>query len=328
MSTPESASRIPPEDVSAIRAFNRFFTRRVGVLKPGLLDSPWSLTEVRILYELRHRASVRALDLRRELDMDAGQLSRVLSRLQRNGLIGRSPSPEDGRRQIVELTEEGRRAAQTLDDRANEQVTALVSHLSAAERSRLIDAMATVRRLFDAPEARAADGQEAAPAATAPPPGPVLREPRPGDLGWVVERHGALYAAEYGWDSAFEAWVARLVADYGLPSDRPGQALWIAEADGARAGCIACSREDERTARLRLFLVEPGARGRGVGTALIERCLDFARSAGYRAMVLSTYSVLADARRLYQAAGFRLVSSEPERAFGRDLTAQVWETDL
>ncbi|GAA1764954.1 helix-turn-helix domain-containing GNAT family N-acetyltransferase [Streptomonospora arabica] len=327
----ESDTGVPIEDVSAVRSFNRFFTRRVGVLKPGLLDSPWSLTEVRTLYELRHRPRAEALDLRRELDMDAGQLSRVLTRLERGGLITRSPSPEDGRRQVVELTEEGGRAAEVLDDRANEEVVRLISHLSAAERRRLIEAMCTVRRLFDDPAHTGGGDRAATDAASgsaAAPGGPSLREPGPGDLGWVVERHGALYPAQYGWDSAFEAWVARLVADYAQAPDGPGRRLWIAEAGGRRAGCIACVADDERTARLRLFLVEPEARGRGVGSMLMRECLDFARAAGYRRMVLATYSVLAEARRLYQAAGFRLVSSHEERAFGRDLTAQTWELEL
>ncbi|GAA4907112.1 bifunctional helix-turn-helix transcriptional regulator/GNAT family N-acetyltransferase [Streptomonospora salina] len=340
MNTPATGTGVPPEDVSAIRAFNRFYTHRVGVVKPGMLDSPWSLTEVRILYELRHRSRVEALDLRRDLDMDAGQLSRVLTRLQRNGLVARSPSSSDRRRQVVELTDEGTEAAATLDDRANEQVVGLVSHLSEGDRDRLIGAMGTVRRLFDEPRprtgaehpgARAEPPQERGATPTASEPAyseAALREPRPGDLGWIVERHGTLYADEYGWDSSFEAWVAGLVADYARAPDRTGQHLWIAELDGLRAGCIACTREDERTARLRLFLVEPTARGRGVGGLLMRRCLDFARSAGYRRMVLSTYSVLAAARRVYEGSGFHLASAQPERVFGRDLTAQVWERGL
>ncbi|KIH97594.1 MarR family transcriptional regulator [Streptomonospora alba] len=341
MSTSETGADVPLEDVSAIRAFNRFYTHRVGVVKPGMLDSPWSLTEVRILYELRHRSRVEALDLRRDLDMDAGQLSRVLTRLQRNGLVARSPSSADRRRQVVELTEEGKEAAETLDDRANEQVVGLVSHLPEGDRERLIEAMGTVRRLFGEPRPRhgadhhaaAAEptqGHDGAAPVTSPPSysEAVLREPRPGDLGWVVERHGALYADEYGWDTSFEAWVARLIADYAQASDPSAQRLWIAELDGLRAGCVACTREDEQTARLRLFLVEPTARGHGVGSLLMRRCLDFARSSGYRRMVLSTYSVLAAARRVYEGSGFRLASSQPERVFGRDLTAQVWEREL
>ncbi|WP_460998875.1 bifunctional helix-turn-helix transcriptional regulator/GNAT family N-acetyltransferase [Streptomonospora sediminis] len=317
MSTLEAATGVPIEDVSAIRAFNRFFTRRVGALKPGLLDSPWSLTEVRIMYELRHRTRAEALDLRRELGMDAGQLSRVLTRLQRNGLIARSPSAADGRRQVVELTGEGRTAAATLDDRANQEITELVAHLSATERRRLINAMETVRGLFGGPATH-----------SGPAGAPELRAPEPGDLGWIVERHGKLYAAEYGWDSAFEAWVARLVADHGRSADADAERMWIADLDGARAGCISCVREDPQTARLRLFLVEPAVRGRGVGSALVHQCLGFARTAGYRRIVLSTYSVLSAARRIYQAAGFRLVAEEPEHVFGHDLTAQVWEREL
>ncbi|MDA0567958.1 bifunctional helix-turn-helix transcriptional regulator/GNAT family N-acetyltransferase [Streptomonospora sp. S1-112] len=316
-----AAPRVPVEDVAAIRAFNRFFTRRVGVLRPTLLGSPWSLTEGRILYELRRRGRTEALALRRDLDMDPGQLSRVLSRLERNGLVARSPSPDDGRRQVVELTGEGMRAAALLDDRSNAQIEELVAHLAPPDRQRLVTALATARHLLDAPPARRAGG-------AAPPPRVLLRAPRPGDLGWVVERHGALYHAEYGWDRTFEASVARIVADFGAGSDPDAEALWIAELDGERVGCVACVREDAATARLRLLFVEPSARGLGIGARLVDTCMAFAREAGYRRMTLSTVSVLHSALRIYRAAGFRLTRSAPARLYGTDLEPQDWGTDL
>ncbi|MBV2363827.1 GNAT family N-acetyltransferase [Streptomonospora nanhaiensis] len=317
-----AAPHVPPRDVFAIRAFNRFFTRRVGVLRPTLLDSPWTLTEVRIMYELRHRGRTEALALRRDLDMDPGQLSRVLSRLERGGLVVRSPSPDDGRRQLVELTAEGSRVSAELDERSNTQIEELIAHLAPADRQRLLAALATVRHLLDAPAARrAARGG-------APEPAVLLRAPRPGDLGWVVERHGALYAAEYGWDRTFEASVARIVADFGAGFDPAAEAMWIAELDGERVGCVACVRDDAQTARLRLLFVEPSARGLGTGSRLVGTCVAFAREAGYRRMTLSTVSVLRSALRIYEAAGFRLTRSAPARLYGADLVPQDWDMDL
>ncbi|WP_046468865.1 bifunctional helix-turn-helix transcriptional regulator/GNAT family N-acetyltransferase [Allosalinactinospora lopnorensis] len=309
------SAHVPPEDVAAVRSFNRFFTRRVGVLRTGLLDSPWSLTEVRILYELLRREHAQAAELRRELAMDAGQLSRVLAKLEDNGLLTRSPSPEDGRRQVITLTAAGGRAASILDDRSSAQIRALVRHLSAGERRRLVAAMTTVRHLMEDPGERR-------------PSTVVLRPLRPGDLGWVVERHGALYAEEYGWDQTFEALVAGIAADYGRSHDPRTESAWIAEVDGERVGSVFCTREGEAVAKLRLLLVEPSARGHGIGRRLVDECLSFARSAGYARMTLWTNNCLDAARHIYRRTGFRPVRSEKHHSFGRDLVGEVWERDL
>ncbi|GAA1984180.1 helix-turn-helix domain-containing GNAT family N-acetyltransferase [Nocardiopsis rhodophaea] len=311
----QRSTDIPLDDITQIRGFNRLVTRRLGLLRPGLLDSPWSLTEARILYELRNRDRTEAVDLRRSLDMDAGQLSRVLTRMENNGLITRSPSPEDGRRQVIELSGKGADAAAMLDDRSNEQIRELVGHLTPADRRRLLSAMATVRHLFGEP---AADRPSTV----------VMRPLRPGDLGWVIERNGALYAEEHGWDQTYEALVAKVAAEYGQEHDPRRENAWVAEINGERVGAIFCVREDDTTARLRLLFVEPSARGHGVGGHLIDTCVSFARSAGYKRMVLWTVSVLAPARRIYQRAGFRLVKSEPGRMFGHDLVGQTWDLDL
>ncbi|MBB4929509.1 DNA-binding MarR family transcriptional regulator/GNAT superfamily N-acetyltransferase [Lipingzhangella halophila] len=302
-------------EVAAVRSFNRFFTRKLGVLRTGHLDSPWSLTEVRILYELLHRERTRAPELRRALDMDPGQLSRVLSKLEGDGLLTRSPSPDDARSQEVVLTTAGSRAAATLDGRSNAQIRELIGHLSVDGRRRLVSAMTAVRQLLEEPEERQA-------------PTVVLRPLRSGDAGWVIERHGALYFEEYGWDETFEALVAEIAADYLRSRDPRTEYAWIAEVDGERAGCVFCARKDETTAKLRLLLVEPTARGLGIGGRLVEECLSFARSAGYARMTLWTNDCLTAARRIYQRAGFQLVHAEKHRSFGHELVGQTWERDL
>ncbi|MFC4563097.1 GNAT family N-acetyltransferase [Nocardiopsis mangrovi] len=313
---PTEPAPVPAADIAEVRAFNRFFTRRVGVLRPGLLDSPYSLTEVRILYELAHRDSTEAVDLRRTLDMDAGQLSRVLTRMENAGLLTRAASPDDGRRQVIAPTGDGTAAARILDDRSTAQVRELIGHLSPAGRERLIAALRTVRGLLAGPGEEPADS------------GPVLRPLAPGDLGWVVERNGALYAAEHGFDTTYEALVAEIAAGYGRAHDHAREDAWIAEAGGERAGAVFCVREDDSTARLRLLHVEPWARGRGIGGRLVDHCVSYARSRGYTRMVLWTVSVLSSARRIYTGAGFTLVSEDRSPRFGRDLVGQTWELDL
>jgi DNA-binding MarR family transcriptional regulator/N-acetylglutamate synthase-like GNAT family acetyltransferase len=301
------------DDVAAIRAFNRFYTARVGALRDGLLATAHPLPEARILYELGQRESTDTGDLRRTLELDAGYLSRLLGRLEEQGLIARERSEADARRQVVALTAAGRDAYDTLDRRSASEIATIVDGLEAGDRARLRAAMDTVREVLDgAPR----------PAAFA------IRAPRPGDYGWVVQRHGALYAQEYGWDESFEALTARVIADFAQGHDPEREAAWIAEVAGRPVGSIFCVRIDERTAKLRLLLVEPDVRGMGVGQALVEECIAFARATGYEELVLWTNNVLTGARRIYERAGFTLARQSPGTYFGRDLTEQVWRRPL
>jgi DNA-binding MarR family transcriptional regulator/GNAT superfamily N-acetyltransferase len=302
-----------PDDVAAIRAFNRFYTARIGALRDGLLATAHPLPEARVLYELGQRKTTDAGDLRRTLELDAGYVSRLLARLEKQGLLARERSPDDARRQLVALTPAGRDAYATLDARSAAEIGTLLDGLADDDRARLRAAMDTVRDVLDgAPR----------PAAFA------LRPPRPGDYGWVVQRHGALYAEEYGWDETFEALVARVVADYAQDHDPGREAAWIAEVAGRPVGSIFCARRDERAAKLRLLLVEPEARGLGIGRALVDECVRFAREAGYAELVLWTNDVLTGARRLYERAGFTLVAAEAHRAFGHDLVGEDWALRL
>ncbi len=300
------------DDVAAVRAFNRFYTGVIGLLRSGMVDTSYSLTEARVLFELGARKECEGGELRRLLDLDAGYLSRILSRFESDSLITRERSPLDGRRQIIRLTESGRRLRETLDQRSSDQIAELLGPLGEEDRRRLVSAMETIRRLLG-------ETPKALPY--------VIRPPRPGDLGWVVHRHGVLYSEEYGWDETFEALVAGIIAEYAA-QDPKGKAAWVAELDGEPVGFIACMRKDDLTAQLRLFLVEPGARGMGIGTRLVDECLRFARRAGYRRMTLWTYDPLADARRIYQRAGFTLDSEHRERAFGHDMVNQIWSREL
>jgi DNA-binding MarR family transcriptional regulator/GNAT superfamily N-acetyltransferase len=300
--------------VADVREFNRFYTRVIGLLQEGLLRSPYTLAEVRVMFELAQRDSTEVADLRRTLDLDAGYLSRMLAQLDAGGLVTRQRSAGDARRQTAALTDRGRAAFADLDARSSEQIRDLLATLTETDRRRLAGAMTTIRELLD---------QQPAPRHTI-----VLRAPLPGEIGWVVQRHGALYAQEYGWDGTFEAMVARIMADYAAGHDPRREAAWIAEVDGAPVGCITCVREDDTTARLRVLLVEPAARGMGVGGRLAEECLRFAKRAGYQRIVLLTYDALADARRIYQRAGFQLASEEKTHAYGHDLVEQVWSRDL
>ncbi|HKE51531.1 MAG TPA: bifunctional helix-turn-helix transcriptional regulator/GNAT family N-acetyltransferase [Actinomycetes bacterium] len=299
--------------VAEVRSFNRFYTAIIGVLDEGLLDSPYTLTEARVIFELAQHDTSEVVALRRELGLDAGYLSRILARFEADGLIIRSRASGDGRRQVVRLTDSGRRTYAGLDADSAVQIRGLLNRLGEAEQRELLTAMGTIRRLAAKP-----------PVAEQP----TLRAFQPGDLGWVVQRHGALYAAEYGWNDTFEALVARIVADYVDHRDPDRERAWIAEVAGEPAGCVFCVRKDEATAQLRLLLVEPSARGLGIGTRLVDECIRFARSAGYRSIVLWTNSVLNDARRIYERVGFELVESEPHHSYGQDLVGQVWSLDL
>ncbi len=251
--------------------------------------------------------------MRRWLDLDPGYLSRILARFEAGGLVRKSRSPADARRQVIGLTPAGRAVFARLDALSSDQIRGLLAPIPAGRRSRLTAAMASIREVLE----------NAAAAATV-----VLRPPAPGDLGWVVQRNGALYAAEYGWDETYEALVARIVADYAARGDRTGEAAWIAELRGEPAGCVFCMRKSGQTAQLRLLLVEPSARGMGIGERLVAECLAFARRAGYREIVLWTNDVLHAARRIYERAGFELVRSGPHHSFGHDLVGQDWRLPL
>jgi DNA-binding MarR family transcriptional regulator/N-acetylglutamate synthase-like GNAT family acetyltransferase len=283
------------------------------VLRPDYLDSGHTLTEARVLYELAQRPATEVADLRAEFGLDSGYLSRLLARLERQELVQRTRSDADGRRQVVELTPAGATAVEELDARAAVETRALLDEIPAADQVRLIGAMRAVREVL---------GDEPAGGAV------VLRPMGIGDYGWVVARHGALYAQEYGWDERMESLVARIVADFVDERDDRHDAAWIAELDGRRAGCVFCVRADDATAKLRLLLVEPDARGHGIGGALVDECLRFARRAGYTRMTLWTQSILTSAHRIYEARGFTLVDEEPHHSFGVDLVGQTWALEL
>jgi DNA-binding MarR family transcriptional regulator/GNAT superfamily N-acetyltransferase len=317
---PAVAGAVRDGRVQAVREFNRVYTNMIGLLRGGYLDSPYSLTEARVLFELAQTGATGSAGsagseisaLRRSVDIDAGYLSRILARFEADGLITRRRSDTDARRRVITLTSAGQDAFRGLDQRSAEQIGALLDQLTEAEQQRLTAAMTTIREIA---------GPRGRPAAVG------RRAPRPGDLGWVVQRNGALYAQQYGWDASYEALVARIVADYAGRAD-PREAGWIAELDGAPVGCVFCMRKDDRTAQLRLLLVEPGARGMGLGERLAAECLAFARQAGYPEIVLWTNDVLSAARRIYQRLGFELVDSEPHHSFGHDLVGQNWRLSL
>jgi DNA-binding MarR family transcriptional regulator/GNAT superfamily N-acetyltransferase len=302
------------QKVAAVRGFNRFYTRTIGVLEEGLLQSPFSLTEVRVLYEIAHRDKITAAELVRDLGLDAGYLSRLLRGLENRDLIEKRPSEADARQHLLSLTRQGCKTFRALDANASEQVGNMLAALAAPEQDRLVGAMQTVERLLG-------------PRTETPVPY-LLRGHRPGDMGWVVYRHGALYAQEYGLDERFEALVAEIVAKFLREFDPRREACWIAERDVENVGSVFLVKRSEEVAQLRLLLVEPAARGLGIGRRLVEECVRFARQTGYRKVMLWTQSVLLAAGRVYQAAGFRLVQEEPYRGFGPDLVSQTWELGL
>jgi DNA-binding MarR family transcriptional regulator/GNAT superfamily N-acetyltransferase len=300
--------------VASVRRFNRFYTQRIGALEEGLLRSEFSLSEVRVLYEVAHRERPTAAELARDLGLDPGYLSRILGRFARRGLVRRSPSDADGRQSLLELTEKGARTLGPLEARSNEDIRGLLGVLSEADQARLVQALDTVETLLGArrPEA----------------PAYVLRPHRPGDVGWVVQRHGALYAREYGWNEEFEALVAEVGAKFIREYDPTRERCWIAERDGQPVGAVFLVSRSKTVAQLRLLIVEPAARGSGIGTRLVEECIRFARQRGYRKIVLWTNSILHAARRIYERHGFVLVKEEPHHSFGKDLVGQTWELEL
>lgn len=300
--------------IAAVREFNRFYTQKIGVLQEGLLDSPFSLPEARVLYELAHRDAPTASDIAGDLALDAGYLSRILRGFRRRGLLRRETSADDARRRQLSLTASGHAAFAPLDERSRRDIGTWLGKLPEPDQTRLVGAMKAIRGLLS-PELAA-------------PPVYVLRPHRPGDIGWITWRHGVLYAAEYGWDETFEAMVAAMMARFIENFDARRECCWIAEQEGEPVGSVALVDEGNGVARLRILLVEPAARGHGIGRRLVAECLRCARRAGYRKIVLSTYSVLLAARRIYEAAGFRRVAQRQERAYGKRLLAETWELDL
>jgi DNA-binding MarR family transcriptional regulator/N-acetylglutamate synthase-like GNAT family acetyltransferase len=313
MAAPELARH-----VDAVRHFNRFYTRQIGILGQAYLQSPFSLTETRVLYELAHRDRPTATELGRELGLDAGYLSRILRSFVRRGLVARSRSPHDGRQRFLALTARGRKAFAALDARSRDEIGALVGRHGTPARRHLVEAMRTIESVLAAPglEERRAE------------PPYQLRAHRPGDMGWVVHRHGVLYAQEYGWDERFEALVARIAADFIDHYDPARERCWIAEREGAIVGSVFLVRKTDDVAKLRLLLVEPAARGLGLGTRLVSECVGFAREAGYHKVTLWTQSILHAARHIYESAGFELVHKEPQHSFGHDLVSETWELVL
>jgi DNA-binding MarR family transcriptional regulator/GNAT superfamily N-acetyltransferase len=305
--------------VDAIRRFNRFFTRRIGVLREGLLHSPYSLAEARILFEVAHRdRALTASDLSRELGLDPGYLSRILARLEQQGLIDKLRLETDARRRLLSLTPEGKEAFSLLDARSREEVAEMLGDLSERDQLRLLEAMQTIEGVVGGDSSRRFKFSEPF----------VLRQHEPGDMGWVVHRHGVLYAKEYGWDERFEALVARIVADFVDGYEPSKERCWIAEMGGEIVGCVFIVRANDTDAKLRLLLVEPEARGLGLGTRLVEECVRFARSRGYEKLTLWTNNVLGAARRIYEEHGFELVKQEEHHSFGKDLVGQNWELAL
>jgi DNA-binding MarR family transcriptional regulator/N-acetylglutamate synthase-like GNAT family acetyltransferase len=302
------------ERVDAVRRFNRFYTRRIGVLEEALLRSPFSLTEARILYELAHRDGPTARDLGRDLGLDPGYLSRILRQFRRRGLVVRERSESDGRQSLLALTDRGREAFAALNARSGEDVSALLRALPAEGQARLVRAMRTIEELLGAPDEKKVPY--------------ILRPPEAGDFGRVVELHGHLYAQEYGWDETFEALVAGIVARYAEKHDPKRERCWIAEKDEEMVGCVFLVRKSETVAQLRLLLVDPRARGLGIGSRLVSECLRFARAARYRKVVLWTNDVLHTARHLYEKEGFRRTAADRHRSFGHDLVGETWELVL
>jgi DNA-binding MarR family transcriptional regulator/predicted N-acetyltransferase YhbS len=298
--------------VATVRRFNRFYTAKIGVLREGLLGGPYSLTETRVLFELAHRDGATAGELGRELCLDSGYLSRILARFDADGLLARAPAPADGRKSMLRLTPSGREAFAPLEARSDEMIGALLAALPDAGATRVVSAMRTIETAL---------GDEARRAW-------LLRPLRPGDLGWVISRHGAIYAQEFGWDGTFEVLVAEIGAAILKNFSPAREASWIAEQDGVPVGSVFLVRQSDEVAKLRLLLVERAARGFGIGARLVDECTRFARAAGYRRITLWTHSILVAARRLYANAGYRLVHSEPLHDFGQDLTSETWELDL
>jgi DNA-binding MarR family transcriptional regulator/GNAT superfamily N-acetyltransferase len=301
-------------EIATVRAFNRFYTRKLGVLDQQLLKSPFSLSEARVLYELAHRENPAAKEIGIELGLDPGYLSRIIQNFDDNGLITRKPLPSDRRQHRLALTSKGRQAFAKLERSTQDDVAAMLATLPRGGSQRLIAAMAEIERLLGA-------SREQAPPA-------MLRSHRAGDMGWVVQSHGALYASEYGFDSSFEGLVAEIAAKFLASFDASRERCWIAEINGVQVGSVFLVRHTDDIAKLRLLLIDPAGRGQGLGKRLVAECVSFARQCGYRKITLWTQSILIAARKIYQDAGFVLVASQPHRSFGQSLVGETWEREL
>lgn len=302
------------EKIAVVRRFNRFLTRNIGVLREGLLHSPYSLTESRIIYEIANREQLITADLSKDLGLDPGYLSRMIDRLEQQGLVEKVPSQSDGRQRLLHLTLEGKKASSLLDSRSREEVSEMLNNLSEQEQNRLIQSMNTIEHLLGGGLKYSEPY--------------FLRQHEPGDMGWVVHMHGNLYAKEYGWDERFEGLVAQICSDFINNYNSDKERCWIAEMDGQIVGSVFVVQGSEEVAKLRLLLVDPRARGLGLGTRLVDECIRFARRKGYKKLVLWTNSVLVTARKIYKNAGFELVEQEPHHSFGHDLIGENWEMSL
>jgi DNA-binding MarR family transcriptional regulator/GNAT superfamily N-acetyltransferase len=302
------------QQVSAIRAFNRFYTRKIGVIG-GMASSPFSLAEARVLYELANREKPTATEIRKELGLDAGYMSRILRDFERRKLVAREQSKADERQRFLSLTAKGRRVFAPLNERSNRDIAAMIDEVSPTERQQLVHAVDTIRRLL---------GDKTEGSRTPY----LLRMHQPGDMGWIVYRQAILYSEEYGWDNTYEALAAEIVAQFIKTYDPKRERAWIAEKDGERVGAVFVAKGSDEVARLRLLHVEPAARALGIGKRLVEECIRFARQAGYKKLTLWTQSILVAARHIYKQAGFQVVREESHHSFGKDLTAEIWEIDL
>ncbi|MGO1071617.1 bifunctional helix-turn-helix transcriptional regulator/GNAT family N-acetyltransferase [Lysobacter sp. CA199] len=311
------ATDVETAEVDSVRAFNRFYTRRIGVLQEDLLDSPFPLTQARVLFELAQREPLAAREIGETLGLDPGYLSRILQTFADAGLIEKTRSEQDARSFVLTLSAQGREAFALLDRSSHQATAAMLVALSPLQRDRLLRAIG---------EAELALSPQTVPAAQRV----LVREHRIGDLGWAIERHGRLYADEYGWNADFEALVATLFARFASTRDPEHERCWIAELDVERIGCVFVVRnaDDADAAQLRCLLVDPRARGLGVGRRLVETCIEFAHAAGYRRMLLWTNDVLSSARRIYESCGFALIEEERHHSFGQDLVGQVWAREL
>jgi DNA-binding MarR family transcriptional regulator/GNAT superfamily N-acetyltransferase len=303
--------------IAAVRRFNRFYTRQIGVLRKNFLNSPYSLGEARVIYEIANGSAPTATAIGRALDLDPGYLSRLLRNFEKRGLVERKVSAEDARQSHLALSARGRKAFVLLDELSQRDIGAMLDQLKPTEQARLIAAMTTIETLLGGADAMKQPSR-----------GYALRPPVPGDLGWIVQRHAELYAQEYQWTEPFEGVCAQIVADFSSNFDPKRERCWIAEMDGDKVGCVFVAKDSDEVARLRLLLVEPKARGLGLGARLIDEAVRFARAAGYKKMTLWTHSVLKAARHIYQKAGFRLTRSEKRKSFGQQVVSEHWDLDL